>query len=514
MGKMRRGNGAVIYVRVSTDEQSGPVNLLNQEKRCRDFCQQQGWPVVEVFTDPGESARTADRPEFQRMIRFCKAHRGEIGYVVVQDFSRFARNVQDQAETTANLQKIGILVRSAYETNIDESASGKLSATIVGGFNEYYSNSLSEKMRDRTRQSVTLGRFPWRAPIGYVNIGGKTGANIRPDPQRAPLIRLAFELMSTGGYKKTEALRRISEEGLRTTTGMTLSAQTLQAVLKNPIYAGWVTLPSDPDFAPVRGLHEPLVSQEVFDRVQSILSGRRPIVAPKRKFNPALPLKCLVRCEACGTPITGGFPKGRGKRYPRYWCRKAGCRAVKISKELLESEFLALLGRLRPEPKVLSEFPKIAARVWAEKQGDAEKQAKKLGERIDEQKRLKSELLRMRLRGEIPQTEFEQSNSEFGAEIAVLEQELQAINSSRATMDAFVRFAELQLMDIARAWQIADPEQRQRVQNLLFNDGLAFSSETGFLNRSKSSLYSVLEATATKNGLLASPTGFEPVLSP
>ena len=87
MGKMRRGNGAVIYVRVSTDEQSGPVNLLNQEKRCRDFCQQQGWPVVEVFTDPGESARTADRPEFQRMIRFCKAHRGEIGYVVVQDLS-------------------------------------------------------------------------------------------------------------------------------------------------------------------------------------------------------------------------------------------------------------------------------------------------------------------------------------------------------------------------------------------------------------------------------------------
>src|SRR5271168_1708062 len=178
MKKKGQGNGAVLYLRVSTSEQAvGPLNLINQEKRCRELCKQRGWEVIEVFVDPGESARSADRPEFQRMLTFCKGHRHKIGYVVVQDLSRFARNLQDQAQTMADLLRNGILVRSANETNVDETASGKLAASIVGGFNEYFSNSLSEKMKDRTRDSVLAGRFPWRAPVGYRNIGGKVGPN-------------------------------------------------------------------------------------------------------------------------------------------------------------------------------------------------------------------------------------------------------------------------------------------------------------------------------------------------
>jgi site-specific DNA recombinase len=80
---MNNGTGAVIYVRVSTDEQAdGPLNLSNQEQKCRYYCGQKGFPVVRVFIDPGESARTADRPEFQQMLAYCKTHRREVGYVV------------------------------------------------------------------------------------------------------------------------------------------------------------------------------------------------------------------------------------------------------------------------------------------------------------------------------------------------------------------------------------------------------------------------------------------------
>jgi hypothetical protein len=69
-------------------------------------------------------------------------------------------------------------------------------------------------------------------------------------------------------------------------------------------------------------------------------------------------------------------------------------------------------------------------------------------------------------------------------------------------------------MDIALAYQLANPECRQRVQNLLFEDGLDYSPEVGILNRSKTSLFSMLETIKSENNLLASPTGFEPVLSP
>ena len=69
-------------------------------------------------------------------------------------------------------------------------------------------------------------------------------------------------------------------------------------------------------------------------------------------------------------------------------------------------------------------------------------------------------------------------------------------------------------MDIARAWQIAEPEQRQQVQNLLFGDGLHYSPKLGILNRSNSSLFSMLHAMKSEKGLLASPAGFEPALPP
>lgn len=70
--KTVEGGGAVIYVRVSTgDQANGPCNLSNQEGRCRNYCNRQGLSVVEVFTDPGESARDTDRPQFQEMLKFC-----------------------------------------------------------------------------------------------------------------------------------------------------------------------------------------------------------------------------------------------------------------------------------------------------------------------------------------------------------------------------------------------------------------------------------------------------------
>jgi hypothetical protein len=83
--------------------------------------------------------------------------------------------------------------------------------------------------------------------------------------------------------------------------------------------------------------------------------------------------------------------------------------------------------------------------------------------RLEEQRRLKFELLTMRMRGELSRDEFEQANSDFTAEINVIEEQLRAVASRRDTADSLVRFAELQLVDIANAWRIAEPEQRQRV---------------------------------------------------
>lgn len=272
-----------------------------------------------------------------------------------------------------------------------------------------------------------------------------------------------------------------SNEGLLTNSGKPLTPQTFQMVLRNPLYAGWVRIPSEPEFPAVRGLHRPIISQELFDRVQAVLDGRAPVAAPKRKFNPNLPLKHFFRCALCDAPLTGGECGGRNKKYGHYWCRNDTCRSVKLRVERLQEEFVAYLRNLTPGKKAISAFPKIAARVWATKQGDAERLTRKLESQLVDRKALKAAFRDKWLRGLLSNEEYKNGDEEFAAEIANLERGLEDTRSERATLDAFIRFSELLLLDIAQAWKIAEPEQRQRVQNLLFESGLHYSPESGIL---------------------------------
>src|ERR1017187_9227743 len=267
-------------------------------------------------------------------------------------------------------------------------------------------------------------------------------------------------------------------------------------------------------FTPVRGLHEPLVTQELFDRVQAILDGRKPSSAPKRKLNPAFPLKCFVKCDSCGLPLTGGFCSGRTKSYAYYWCRNRNCRAVKLRGEQMEAEFLALVRRLSPETQDLPSFQKMVAEEWAAQQGNSEKEAKRLDARLEEQRRRKRKLLESMLDGTISKETYGEANVEFSADIARAEEELLELSSQRSAQETCLRFTRIHLMDIAGALKLATPEQRHRVQTLLFDGGLAYSPDYGILNRSKSSLFNTLEGLIDPKVKLVSPTGFEPVLPP
>lgn len=495
-----------MYLRVSTPEQADPLNLKNQEDGCRRLATQRGIAVTEVILGPGESGRTADRPSFVRLLSYCKANRKKVGYVIVESLSRFARNVADQGAALAELRENGINLLSVAEPNVDNTAAGRMAAGVHGVFNQYFSDALSEKMKERSAASVCAGRWPWAAPLGYVNdLKLGNGANIRPDPSSAPLVREAFELYSTGQYTKIQVLKIVTDNGLKTRRGQKLTAQTFDALLRKPIYAGWVYSSSVPE--PVKGLHSPIVSQELFDAVQRVLSGRKLSSAPKRKQNPAFPLKHFVKCGVCGTPLTAGMNKGKLKHYANYWCRNSECRAVRVSKSVLESDFVRHLGTLRPDTATVTQFPAIAADVWSRRQGDSSLMVSELTARLEEQKKLKAELLRARLRGEVSQADYAQANVDFDHETEGVAQQIHALRLRRGTLDAFLAFSKLMLVDVAAAWQRADAEQRLRVQNFLFRDGVAYHQEQKFLNTTNPTLFQQLESLTRPERLVGVPGG-------
>jgi hypothetical protein len=381
--------------------------------------------------------------------------------------------------------------------------------------------NLKERTRERMRASLLSGRFPWPAPIGYLNCGTKQpgASNLVLDPDRAPLVRKAFELVASGNYRKRDVLTMINDLGLRTRrSNQPLSAQTFIKLLEHPVYCGYVCSPTWK--ARAKGLHEPLVSEEMFNTVQDILKGKKPTATPHKRKNADFPLKGSVHCYSCGKKLTAGWSTNghsEARKFGSYWCFNRDCLAIKsrhAQKHTLESSFAKLLDRLNPDPEALKQFPAILAEVWKQRQGDSDAIAKSLARNLDDHKKLKQALLVAKLKGEIPQSDYEQANALFDNEIATLESNYAEANSHKATFEQLLTFADKVLQNLGETWNHAGIDQKQRVQKVLFPNGLQYSPELGFLNHSKSSLFNDLEEFVSGKNLLASPTGFEPVLSP
>lgn len=113
-----------------------------------------------------------------------------------------------------------------------------------------------------------------------------------------------------------------------------MTKQTLSRLLRNQIYAGWIVSGENK----VKELHQPLVSQTLFDDVQDALAGKTSAPVVHKKVNSEFPLKGFVMCSGCGKKLTACFVKGRKEKYPRYWCWNPKCTVrVSASREEIES---------------------------------------------------------------------------------------------------------------------------------------------------------------------------------
>ena len=120
--------GAVIYCRVSTKEQTENLSLPTQQRECEEYCRREGFTILRVFIDGGESAKTTERPELQQLLAYCRQNKGRVQCVVVFNVTRFARQKYDHVTLRVLLQKLGVTLRSVTEP-IDDTSTG----TVDGG---------------------------------------------------------------------------------------------------------------------------------------------------------------------------------------------------------------------------------------------------------------------------------------------------------------------------------------------------------------------------------------------
>lgn len=475
--------GAVTYCRVSTAEQADQANnLATQQRKVEDRCEQDGLPIIKTFTDAGESARTTDRPQFQAMMAYCRAHKSKVSHVVFADLSRLARNVADQSTTLATLKTLGITPISCDE-RIEDSAAGKLAVNLLGVVNEFFSDSLSERIRYRMAAGVKEGRWLWLAPIGYLNVkNGNGSSGLQVDPKRADLIRKAFELVASHSYTLEEVLRRVRLLGLKTRRERPVTKQTLSRALRNPVYAGWVVSGD----AKVKGLHQPLVSQDLFDAVQDALNGKTATGAPAppvvhKKVNDDFPPKGFVKCAGCEKKLTAGWAKGRKESYPRYWCWNPKCPAkVGASRDEIEKAFVRILGMLEPTQEFLLRLPEIAKAYWAHRLERITIERRQLSNRLAENKTLNQRILLQKVNGELSPEDFAMLKETVNQQKAEAEAQLAQLDAESKTMEGLLEETRKNIVDLAKAWKNGSVQQRQELAFSLYPDGLVYSRETRY----------------------------------
>jgi len=158
---------AVIYTRVSTEEQVANYSLESQEKECRRYASRNDMETVKVFREEGASAKTINgRPVLLQLLKHCQSKTNGITTVLVYKFDRWSRNTAEGLQVIAILSKVGINVISTTEPS-ENNAMGKFVRGMMLAVAEFDNNVRSERTTSGMKAAFEAGRWPWGAPIGY-----------------------------------------------------------------------------------------------------------------------------------------------------------------------------------------------------------------------------------------------------------------------------------------------------------------------------------------------------------
>ncbi|PIF02666.1 MAG: resolvase, partial [Propionibacterium sp.] len=318
---------AISYIRVSTREQAQRggttegFSIPAQREANKRKAASLGALIVKEFVDRGESARSANRPELQKMLAYIQEN--QIDFCVVHKLDRLARNRADDIDINRSLDQAGVRLISTTE-NIDQTPGGILLHGIMSSIAEFYSRNLANEVIKGMSQKARNGGTIGKAPLGYLNRQGRDDQGretrwVEIDPERGPLMTQAFELYATGQWTLSKLANHLNNQGLTTTPtpnkpAKPLNQNKLLDLLRNPYYQGIITYQG----VQYPGKHQPLIDNTTWQKVQTTLNAHRN--GERRRIHNHH-LKTTIRCGQCGSRLIIHKAKARnGQTYPYFVC--------------------------------------------------------------------------------------------------------------------------------------------------------------------------------------------------
>ena len=464
---------AILYVRVSTDEQAEKGHSLShQEERLRSYCLHNNIEVVAFFKED-HSAKSFERPQFKRLLEFIKQNKKLADTLLFLKWDRFSRNAADAYAMINQLMRLGVEPQAMEQPLNMEIPEHKFMLAIYLAAPEVENDRRALNILAGMRKAMKEGRWMGGAPKGYRRSRDENNRPCIIPSKEAELIRWAFEQMATGNYHIDELRRKVNKKGLTT------QRAAFWWMMRSPVYIGKVIVPpyKDEPMMIVPGQHEPIISERLFYEVQDVMEGK------KRKDLPAhysqkedLPLRGYFKCTACGKNLTGSASKGNGGKYYYYHC-KNGCKERFRATEGNNS-FYEYLDEISGNEKAITSWERILRDYYLkdnkEKKGESEKVAREL-ELL--RKRLDNAQM-MTLDGALDATEYRNIKAKLEPEVQRLLRKQIELNSKEDNVEEILEYGFHFLRNLPKLFAVATLEERSMIlgstfpEKLIFKDGV------------------------------------------
>lgn len=454
---------AAIWTRVSSADQfKNNCSIETQLESCRAYCAKNGIRVKKEFGGKNESAKVAG-DLFMDMIGEV-LNDPEYNQIVVFDFDRFSRNSTDGIVYKAKVARCGISVKSVNQPIDSNNVLAEQIENILIIIAEIENAMRRHKCHEGMVNCINRGEWYSKPPLGYTSkkVDRHHFINVNKEGK---ILRHAFEwILNEPGISQFEILRRLKSEGLE------LSKQRLSSILRNSFYCGRVkhkylnTEGKSEKY--IKGVQEPLISEEMFENVQKILEGNHGKYEQVSE-TPKFPLKGYVFCAKDSHLLTGYTTKGNDY----YKCSVKGCK-TNVKADKLHELYADSLKRYSLPEVIIPLFKEVLQNKFMEKERidfDIISNTKKNLETV--KTKLKTVKRRYAL-GEIEKDVYDEVSSDLKQNCTLLEKEIQFSEECSSNLSEYITQSIEIASKLGSYWKKIDFKICQKIQKLTFPNGI------------------------------------------
>jgi len=452
----------VALARVSSREQEREGFSLDvQEEALRHYADRVGGEIVRLFRIAETASKTDERKTFKELLAYAKQNAHRLDGLLFYKVDRAARNLFDYVELERLESECGLQFISVSQPT-ENTPAGRMQRRMLASMASFYTEQQSLDVKDGLARRVQNGLFVGKAPYGYRNVRVDGRSLVEIDPVNGPGLRRIYELYAYHNHSLDTLIEALANEGIEFSPSKPRFCRSkLYDILTSRAYIGEVKYRGQ--WYP--GIHEPLVDRATWDRVQFLL-GQKIYQTHRLTYGSE-----LIQCGHCGSPITGESKRKQTKKgereYIYYRCaqyHRGDHPRIRMTEAEFDEQILELFDKLRVESDEFREEFREGLRSLTNEELRLAKlrdeEIKQAHTRIAEQQ---SQLLDLRLDGEIDSETFAEKATELRDKTAKLRLHLEAADRGRyEIIDIAVKAFELS-QDLRAQWVTANYTAKRRI---------------------------------------------------